>query len=121
MDDKQEDQFGGEGEWRREFEKYLSRSGTSDNPVPVVSIMLNGGITAIQAYSNKLPPLTKAKANGDIKSKKPETKTTKKTGPPATEPAKQDSRNISKPLMTPLIVIKGSGRAADMIAEMCDM
>ena len=58
-------------------------------------------------------------ANGDIKSKKPETKTTKKKGPPATEPAKQGSRNISKPLMTPLIVIKRSGRAADMIAEMC--
>ena len=113
VDDKKEGQFGGEGEWRREFEKYLSRSGTSNLPVPVVSIMLNGGITAIQAYSNKLPPSTKAKENGDVEERK--------TSPSETEPAKLDPKNISEPLMTPLIVIKGSGRAADMIAEMCYM
>ena len=88
---KKQENFGGEAEWRLGFENFLARN-TENKDVPVVSILLNGGPTGIEACALRLE-LEQRKDYGN-------------TG--------------RKALRVPLIVVKGSKRSADLIAELCE-
>lgn len=77
VDDEGPNKFGGELRWRLRFEQFLARA-NREQKVPVVSVLLNGGETAVEACAQRL---------------------------------KSD-------LNVPLIVVKGSGGAADLIAEL---
>ena len=90
MDNKKEG-FNGELHWRLKFEQFLSACPDVDQEkVPMVAILLNGGPTALEASAMRL------KLNQQF------------------EGCEQTEKHIN----IPLIVVKGSGRAADMIAEL---
>ena len=80
--------------WRILFEKFLATNYlTTDGHVgvPVVTLLCNGGITALKAFAMKLELDDKGRL-----------------------------KYMENELRSPLIVVKGSGRAADLIAELSE-
>lgn len=115
VDDKKVNTFGGELDWRIKFEKFLikynavavrtqnkelkekNEQGKEENGtgIPVISVLLNGGVSAIEACARRLANkhTQKSWSSGNLK-----------------------EEDIG--FEAPLIVVKGSGRAADLIAEL---
>ena len=80
---KTDDPFSGELQWRLQFERFLA-AGNCERKVPIVSLLVNGGLTAIRECAERLNILLEQQHE----------------------------------LVVPLVVIKGSGRAANLIAEL---